>query len=317
MKLINFGMLVFLNCIFVCKLLFGGTESFVVAEFPWDVTGDGEVDIDDILLIANHFGQDSAHQSWDSIYDVTGDDYVGIDDVVETCENVNLPLHYTYSIVNVYPHDSNAFTQGLVYEDGFLYEGTGLYGSSTLRQVELETGRILRLHNLSDEYFGEGITIFNDKVIQLTWVSNKGFIYDKFSFDLLGEFDYSTEGWGITHDGDRLIMSDGTANLYFLDPETFEKVEQIEVRDINPVSRLNELEYIKGEIYANIWLEEKIAIIDPRSGQVKGWIDLKDIQDTNNVANGIAYDASRDRLFITGKNWWELFEITLIPSQSD
>jgi len=224
------------------------------------------------------------------------------------------PLRYTYSIVNVYPHDKNAFTQGLVFENGVLYESTGLYGNSTLRRVELETGKILQLYALPNQFFGEGITIFDDKIIQLTWQSHRGFAYDKDSFDLLQEFDYPTEGWGITNDGSRLIMSDGTATLYFLDPVTFEKVGQIEVHDNGPVTDLNELEYIKGEVYANIWKEEKIAIINPQTGQVKGWIDLTGIQDlenpdANDVLNGIAYDAKEDRLFVTGKRWSQLFEI--------
>jgi glutamine cyclotransferase len=230
------------------------------------------------------------------------------------------PLRYTYSVVNVYPHDKNAFTEGLEFENGVLYESTGLYGNSTLRRIELETGKILQLYALPNQFFGEGITIFDDKIIQLTWQSHRGFVYDKFSFDLLQEFDYPTEGWGITNNGSRLIMSDGTATLYFLDPVTFEKVGQVEVHDTGPVTELNELEYIKGEVYANIWREEKIAIINPQTGQVKGWIDLTGIQDLknrdiNDVLNGIAYDAKEDSLFVTGKRWSQLFEIKLIPLQ--
>ena len=227
------------------------------------------------------------------------------------------PLYYTYEVVNVYPHDKDAYTQGLVFENGVLYESTGLYGHSTLRRVELETGKIMQLHALPNQLFGEGITIFNDKIIQLTWQSNRGFVYDKHSFDLLQEFDYATEGWGITHDGSQLIMSDGTATLYFLNPETFDKIGQIEVYDTGSLIEFNELEYVQGEVYANIWKEEKIAIINPQTGQVKGWIDLRGIQDlnsdTNKVLNGIAYDADEDRLFVTGKNWSQLFEVKLIP----
>jgi glutamine cyclotransferase len=224
----------------------------------------------------------------------------------------------TYEVVKVYPHDQNAFTQGLVIEKGVLYESTGLYGKSTLRRVELETGNVLQSYALPDEFFGEGITVFGDKIIQLTWQNQKGFVYDKYSFELLQEFSYLTEGWGITNDGSQLIMSDGTATLYFLDPETFEKVGQVEVRDGNAsVTNLNELEYINGEVYANILGEEKIAIIDLHTGQVKGWIDLTGIynqanRDPNNVLNGIAYDAEGDRLFVTGKLWSQLFEIELI-----
>jgi glutamine cyclotransferase len=206
-----------------------------------------------------------------------------------------------------------------VFENSVLYESTGLYGHSTLRRVELETGKILQLYPLSNQLFGEGITIFDDKIIQLTWRSNKGFVYDKHSFDLLQEFSYSTEGWGVTYNGSQLIMSDGTSTLYFLDPETFERTGQVEVYDVGPVTRLNELEYIQGKIYANIWEEEKIAMIDPQTGKVQGWIDLSDIQhlgdqDSDNVLNGIAYDAEEDRLFVTGKRWSQLFEIELIPS---
>ena len=239
--------------------------------------------------------------------------------VVLTEKPANLePIYYTYSIVNTYPHDENAFTQGLVYENGSLYESTGLYGNSTLRRVKLETGEILQLYTLPDRYFGEGITIFDDKIIQLTWKEHKGFVYDRHTFDLLQEFSYSTEGWGITYDGNRLIMSNGTSTLNFLDPETFEKVGQVEVHDTAPVTKINELEYINGKVYANIWTEEKIAIINPQTGQVEGWIDLSGIQDlenqdVNNVLNGIAYDAKEDRLFVTGKRWPRLFEIKLIP----
>jgi glutamine cyclotransferase len=233
----------------------------------------------------------------------------------------NSPTRYTYSVVNVYPHDENAFTEGLVFENGVLYESTGLYGNSTLRRVKLETGEILQVYPLPNQFFGEGITIFNNTIIQLTWQSHMGFVYDEHSFGLLREFSYPTEGWGITHDSSRLIMSDGTANLYFLDPETFQKVGQVEVRDDNvPVTKLNELEFIKGDIYANIWGEEKIAIINPLTGQVKCWIDLTGLrdpnkQDANSVANGIAYDPKGDRIFVTGKMWPKLFEIKLTPLQ--
>jgi glutamine cyclotransferase len=223
----------------------------------------------------------------------------------------------TYEVVKVYPHDQNAFTQGLVIEKGVLYESTGLYGNSTLRRVDLETGNVLQSYALPPEFFGEGITIFGDRIIQLTWQNQIGFVYDKHSFEKLQEFSYSTEGWGITNDGTQLIMSDGTANLYFLDPETFQKVGQVEVRDGNAsVSKLNELEYINGEVYANTLGEEKIVIINLHTGQVTAWIDLTGIytpesSDPSNVLNGIAYDAEGDRLFVTGKRWSQLFEIKL------
>ena len=227
-----------------------------------------------------------------------------------------IPVNYTYEVINEYPHDPNAFTQGLIIEDSDLFEGTGLWGSSTLRRVDLETGNILQTYELSDEFFGEGITILGEKIIQLTWKSHIGFVYDKQSFDLLNEFAYSTDGWGLTTDGIHLIMSDGTEYLYFLDPETFEIIRQVEVRDNEPVTRLNELEYINGEVYANIWQEEEIVIINPTSGKVTGWIDLTGIYtpengNSNNVLNGIAYDAEYDRLFVTGKRWPKLFEIKL------
>jgi glutamine cyclotransferase len=228
------------------------------------------------------------------------------------------PVNYSYRIVNVYPHDKTAFTQGLLIDSGFLYESTGLYGNSSLRRVELETGEILQLHALPNQYFGEGITIFDDKIIQLTWLANIGFVYDKGSFELLQEFSYSTEGWGITYDGSRLIISDGTSSLYFLDPKSFQKIGQVEVHANDVVENLNELEYIKGRVYANVWLEEKIAIIEPQTGHVEGWINLTGLQnienqDPSNVINGIAYDAKSDRFFVTGKRWSQLFEIELIP----
>jgi glutamine cyclotransferase len=229
---------------------------------------------------------------------------------------------YTYDVVNTYPHDHDAFTQGLVFENGFLYEGTGLYGESTLRRVELETGGILQIRELPDQFFGEGITIYGNRVIQLTWQSNVGFVYDRNSFELLQEFNCSTEGWGITHDGTRLIMSDGTSTLHFLDPQTFEEIGQLAVfADDDPVTKLNELEYVQGEIYANVWQTDRIARIAPGTGTVVGWIDLEglltaeDLTEPVDVLNGIAYDADTDRLFVTGKLWPELFEIDLISPE--
>jgi glutamine cyclotransferase len=226
---------------------------------------------------------------------------------------------YSYDTVNTYPHDRDAFTQGLVFEDGVLYEGTGLSGHSTLRRVELETGAILQIRELPDQFFGEGITIYGNKIIQLTWQSNVGFVYDKNSFELLEQFNYSTEGWGITHDGERLIMSDGTSILHFLDPQTFEEVGQLEVFDNDgPVTRLNELEYVQGEIYANVWQTDRIARIAPGTGRVAGWVHLEglltaeDRTEPVDVLNGIAYDADTNRLFVTGKLWPKLFEIELI-----
>ncbi len=227
--------------------------------------------------------------------------------------------NYTYMIVNIYPHDREAFTQGLIFENGSLYEGTGRYGASSIRKVELETGAILQIHEISEYLFGEGITIFDDEIIQLTWRSNVGFVYDKDSFNLLYEFSYPTDGWGITHDGQHLIMSDGTSTLRLLDPGSFEEIGQIEVSDENgPVNDLNELEYIQGEIYANIYRTDRIAIIAPETGRVVGWIELPGLlspEDSNQVVdvlNGIAYDQVNDRLFVTGKLWPKLFEIDLV-----
>ena len=231
------------------------------------------------------------------------------------------PVSYTYDVINVYPHDPNAFTQGLVIDDGVMYEGTGLTGESSLRRVDIETGDVLQIHELPSEFFGEGITVFGDKIIQLTWQSEIGFVYDKNSFELLQNFSYPTEGWGITTDGTQLIMSDGTANLYFLDPKTFQTIGQVEVRNGTvPVNRLNELEYINGEVYANVWMANKIAIINPHTGQVTGWIDLTGIytpetSNSNNVLNGIAYDAENSRLYVTGKRWSQLFQINLIETE--
>ena len=226
---------------------------------------------------------------------------------------------YTYNIVNTYPHDRNAFTQGLVFEDGVLYEGTGGFGNSTLRRVELETGDILQIRELSAQFFGEGITIYENKIIQLTWKSKIGFVYDKNSFELLQEFNYSIEGWGVTHDGTSLIMSDGTSTLHFLDPQTFEEIGQLGVFDNDgPVTRLNELEYVQGEIYANVWQTDRVARITPGTGQVIGWVELggllttEDRHEPVDVLNGIAYDAKTARLFVTGKLWPKLFEIELI-----
>ena len=237
----------------------------------------------------------------------------------EPSTNSNLIPVYTYKVVNTYPHDRSAFTEGLVFEDGVLYEGTGLNGYSNLRIVKLETGETLQIYELPPQFFGEGVTIYGNKIIQLTWKSHIGFVYDKYSFKLMQDFNYPDEGWGITHDGKHLIMSDGSSTLHFLDPETFKEIGQIEVsaNDI-PVTRINELEYIQGEIYANIWQTERIARINPLTGQVISWIDLKGIlspedhSETVDVLNGIAYDSKNNRLFVTGKFWPKLFQIELI-----
>ena len=226
---------------------------------------------------------------------------------------------YTYRIVNTYPHDPEAFTQGLVVEDSVFYEGTGLRGKSTLRRVDLDTGDVQRIHNLSPILFGEGITIYNNRIYQLTWTSHIGFVYDKDTFQQLRSFSYPTEGWGLTHDGARFIMSDGTSFLYFRDGVTFDEIGRIPVTaDGKPVDRLNELEYVNGEVYANVWGTNRIARINPQNGQVVGWIDLTGLLDPEDVTgrvdvlNGIAYDPQQDRLFVTGKWWPFVFEIELV-----
>jgi len=232
------------------------------------------------------------------------------------------PPVFHYRVVNVYPHDEKAFTQGLAVEDGLIYEGTGLNGQSALRQIRLKTGDVLKTHKLLQEFFGEGIVLYKNKIIQLTWKSHVGFVYDKDSFKMLNTFYYPTEGWGITYDGKQLIMSDGTSILYFLNPETLKETQHIDVRDQNvPVTRLNELEYVRGEIYANVWLTNRIVRIDPRTGRVTGWIDLEGLSPFRNsdnqkkTLNGIAYDAKNDRLFVTGKLWPKIYEIKLAPAE--
>jgi len=228
---------------------------------------------------------------------------------------------FGYQIVNAYPHSSVAFTQGLVYDQGVLYEGTGLYGRSTLRRVDLETGRVLEQTNPESTLFCEGVALWKDRIIQLTWQSGLGLVYGKENMTIIGNFSYQTEGWGITSDNKGLIMSDGTENLHFLDPESFAETGQIKVTaNGSPLRGLNELEYINGQIYANVWPTNWIVIISPESGEVKGKIDLQGILQENeiqghkvDVLNGIAYDEREDRLFVTGKLWPKLFEIKLIP----
>jgi glutaminyl-peptide cyclotransferase len=226
-----------------------------------------------------------------------------------------------YRIVHVYPHDATAFTQGLVFVNGMLYESTGLLGQSSLRMVDLASGHVLQQHDLAAKYFGEGLTDWQSQLIQLTWQSHLGFVYDRFSFRTLRTFTSPWEGWGLTHDSRHLILSDGTSVLHLLDPSTFKAVGKIQVTaDGQPVLNLNELEYIRGEIYANIWETNRIARISPSTGKVIGWIDLSGLrppsveQNGNAVLNGIAYDSEHDRLFVTGKLWPNLYEIKLIPA---
>jgi glutaminyl-peptide cyclotransferase len=222
---------------------------------------------------------------------------------------------YRCEVVNSFPHDTNAFTQGLAYCDGELYEGTGLNGRSSIRLVELATGKVLRQHNLPSKYFGEGITLWEDKLIQLTWKTRTGFIYDRRSFRPLSKVSYPTTGWGLTHDGTHLIMSDGSATLYFREPGTFAETRRIRVSDGGaPVADLNELEFIHGEIWANVWRQYRIARISPASGEVVSWIDISGLVPPLDrllvgSPNGIAYDTRNDRIFVTGKRWPKVFEI--------
>ncbi|RJQ14997.1 MAG: glutaminyl-peptide cyclotransferase [Nitrospiraceae bacterium] len=229
---------------------------------------------------------------------------------------------FSYRVVSVYPHDRKAFTQGLFFEDGILYEGTGLHGESALRKIKLESGAVLKTVKLPQEFFGEGITALGNRIIQLTWRSHTAFVYDKDSFRLLDKFDYPTEGWGVTYTGRHLVMSDGTENLYFLDPETFKEIRRVRVFDERGfVIRLNELEYVRGEIYANVWPTNRIAKIDPKTGRVTEWINLDGLPPVNDydnrkALNGIAYDEKGDRLFVTGKLWPYIYEIKPVPAES-
>jgi glutaminyl-peptide cyclotransferase len=225
-------------------------------------------------------------------------------------------------VVAEYPHDATAFTQGLVYTGERLYEGTGKKGESSLRRIELATGRIEQFQPLDSAYFGEGITILDGKLYQLTWKNRLGIIYDPQTFHPISTFRYTGEGWGLTHDGKRLILSDGTSTLRFLDPKTFDVVKRLKVRAANGlIDRLNELEYRKGEILANVWYTDRIARISPETGEVLGWIDLSNLYpvrqrpSTEDVLNGIAYDDVKDRLLVTGKNWPKVYEIEIVSQK--
>ena len=235
------------------------------------------------------------------------------------------PRNYGYQVVKTYPHDASAFTQGLIYLDGFLYESTGIAGRSSLRKVEVETGRVTQQFAVLPEYFAEGLTDWGPSLVQLTYQTGTGFVYDRATLKVKGSFPYTGEGWGLTNDGKRLIMSDGTPILRFWEPVSFKETGRIVVRDRGmPVKDLNELEFVRGEIYANVWHTDRIARISPTTGDVLGWIDLKgllkpgDIPSSTPMAaeavlNGIAYDATRDRLFVTGKLWPKLFEVKIVP----
>ena len=227
---------------------------------------------------------------------------------------------YGYRVVHTYPHDRGDFTEGLLYQDGFLYESTGLEGHSAIRKEKLETGEVLQSREIAPQYFGEGIVTWKNRLIELTWQSHVGFVYDLATMTPLSEFHYPGEGWALTKDDHRLIMSDGTSELRFLDPETLRETGRVRVTDEGrPIDNLNEIEYVKGEVYANIWQTDRIARIDPKTGKVLGWIDLSGLLSTEDrdanpvdVLNGIAYDPKGDRLFVTGKLWPKLFEIKLV-----
>lgn len=229
------------------------------------------------------------------------------------------PVMYSYKIVKKYPHDIKAYSQGLFYENGFLYEGTGQYGESTIRKVSLEDGKVQDYFNMPPNIFGEGVTIIGDNIYQLSWRENQGFVYNKNSFELIKKFQFNTEGWGLTTDGKKLFMTDGSNKLIVLDKDNFNVLETIEVYNNNgPITNLNELEYINGEIYANVYLTNYIVIINPKTGKITGQIDLSGLLETTkytgevDVLNGIAWDPAKKRLFVTGKLWPNIFEISLV-----
>lgn len=231
------------------------------------------------------------------------------------------PTVLHYSVVKQFPHDPECYTQGLTFDGGKLFESGGQYGRSSLREVELDTGKLKRNHIVPAEFFAEGMTIVGDKIYQLTYKEGQCLVYDKAKFDVVKSFRYEGEGWGLTYDGKNLLMSDGSAEIRVLDPETFKELKRIQVTDGgNPVQLLNELEFVDGVLYANIYLTDRIARIDPTTGRVTGWLDLAGILDRNKlpatskaeVLNGIAYEPSAKRLFVTGKYWPTLFEIKLV-----
>lgn len=234
------------------------------------------------------------------------------------------PVVYNYEVVNVYPHDADAYTQGLEYHDGFLYESTGRKGQSSLRKVSLKDGKVLQKFDLEPAYFAEGMTILNDKIYQLTWQNKKGFVYNLSDFERIKTFNYgkSKEGWGLCNDGEKLIKTDGTDKVWFLDPETLDETGFVEsYSNEQSVTNLNELEYVNGKIYANVWQKNILLIMNPKNGAIEGVADLngldrevrksQNLEPNDDVLNGIAYDAENDRLFVTGKHWGKLFEIRL------
>lgn len=234
----------------------------------------------------------------------------------------NAPKQYGFEVVNVYPHDTTAYTQGLQYEDGFLYESTGQWGRSSLRKVDLKTGKVLQRADIDEDYFGEGLAIVGNKVVVLTWTSEIGFVYDKNTFKVLQTFQYpkGRQGWGLTYDGKRLIQSDGSSFLYFLDPNTYQEIGSVQVFDNNgPVEKLNELEYIDGKVYANLYYADRdeVVVIDINSGAVEGKINFIGMYDgkrgsTDNEMNGIAYNPTTRNLYVTGKEWSKLYEVRIV-----
>ncbi|HEY7305718.1 MAG TPA: glutaminyl-peptide cyclotransferase [Bryobacteraceae bacterium] len=243
---------------------------------------------------------------------------VGLAASSNAIKHTSVPV-YGYEIVRAYPHDRAAFTQGLEYSGGFLYEGTGLHGESTLRREDLATGKILQELALPDQLFGEGITVLNGRIVQLTWQSHIGFVYDQRTFGLLRNFSYPGEGWGLANDGRVIYMSDGTPQIRCLDPATLRELQRVTVHEgRQQIEALNELEWVRGELYANVWQRNQIVRIDPRDGTVLGWIDLSglltpaELTNGADVLNGIAYDSMGDRLFVTGKLWPKLFQIRLV-----
>ena len=224
---------------------------------------------------------------------------------------------YSYQVVAIYPHDPQAFTQGLIFDEGFLYESTGLYGESSLRKINLETGSVIQEKKIDEIYFAEGLTLFNNVLIQLTWKSHIGFLYKKDNFEFIGSFEFPYDGWGITHNNKNLITSDGSENLRFFDPNNFLLTKEIKVHlNEMKINQLNELEFINGKIYANVWHTNLILIINPTNGEVTGWIDLTGLEEESDllekVLNGIAYDQSNHRFFVTGKHWPHMYELMLI-----
>lgn len=238
--------------------------------------------------------------------------------LVNGCANApgKLPYRAEGQAIRSFPHDQDAFTQGLVFDDDALYESTGLHGESSLRHVDLESGKVLQIHRLPSDLFAEGCTVWEDTIVQLTWRAGLGFVYDKESFEPERRFSYDGEGWGLTEDGHRLIMSDGTSYIRFLDPETLQETGRVKVLDRGePVDRLNELEWVDGEVWANVWQTPSVVRIDPKSGQVLGWIDFSDLTELEprGVLNGIAKKG--ERIFVTGKRWTSIYQVEIRPAE--